>query len=614
MSCHDRIDGVGGNKCTGGAPKKFLWRQFFSDHILESMPEPVDPPESQKEAATDRPSPSPKDVAEESQKKTVWVFGYGSLMWDNWETAHGCLRNVVAVLPGFRRTFNKASVDRWGSRDKPCPTLNLAAEPSASCKGVAFEFPEEKRGEVLDYLTQREAGFDLNEKGIRLKNEDGDSVMAVVPIYAGENLLSEKSLSEVVAMVGPAKGGQGFCIDYVKSVAKKLSDLGIHDLAVEELLRAQKASEAQVPPKDETNKLVDQEPDPLTLSLRDAQLLVAYAVRNNIPEVENAIDTIVTSESLYKGGKLESKAQADFYHAYSTLAAKIAPVTVASLRDSLDEYGVPVKQFFFFGKEEKRSLAARVAGWHKVWALFVVSMLIIAQGYWLVGNGILITLAKPTIDEADLTYRYVVLGGSSTIFPAFAAPSPAASPAETRPVETDSAAWKKNEVAWEFYLRSRWNAATQLVPWLHWLNRGLKIPQKPDREWADKIIAKAGQMNDCLQQLVLPLLYGWLGAMAYILRTVSQQARDRLFRSENQVVWDLRGWLGAVSGLAIGWFCKPSSADVNGLGLISPFALAFVAGYSVDLLFTAMDRIVSAFSGPGPKTPETSSKPPLPKP
>jgi hypothetical protein len=36
-------------------------------------------------------------------------------------------------------------------------------------------------------------------------------------------------------------------------------------------------------------------------------------------------------------------------------------------------------------------------------------MLIIAQGYWLVGNGVLITLAKPTIDEADLTYRYVML-------------------------------------------------------------------------------------------------------------------------------------------------------------------------------------------------------------
>jgi hypothetical protein len=353
---------------------------------------------------------------------------------------------------------------------------------------------------------------------------------------------------------------------------------------------------------------VDEEPNPLKLSIRDAQLLVAYAVRNNIPEVANAIETIIASDELYKEGKLESKAQGDFYQAYSTLAAKIAPVTVASLRDSLDEYGVPVKRFLFFGKEEKKSLAARVASWHKVCSLFVVSTLIIAQAYWLAGNSILINLAKSTIDEADLTYRYVMLGGSSTIFPAFPPSSTAENPGQTPPVDTDRASWKKSELAWEFYLRSRWNAATQLAPWLRWINPGLKIPKDPDRDWADKIIAKGSQVNDCMQQLLLPLLYGWLGAMAYILRTVSQQARDRLFRSENQVVWDLRGWLGAVSGLAIGWFCKPSSADVNGLGLISPFALAFVAGYSVDLLFTAMDRIVSAFSGPVSKTSEAASK------
>jgi glutathione-specific gamma-glutamylcyclotransferase len=589
------------------------------------MTEPVDPPDSKKESEADPPSPALKGATEESQRKTMWVFGYGSLMWDNWETAHGCLRHVVAVLPGFRRTFNKSSINYWGTRDKPCPTLNLAAESSTTCKGVAFEFPEERRREVVDYLNQREAGFDLNEKEIRLENENGDSVMAVVPIYSGKNLLSGRSLSELVAMVWAAKGDHGSCIDYVRNIAAKLSELGIHDPAVDELQRVQKESEADPPPKGATEgshkkaeadpcaELVDEDPDPLKLSIRDAQLLVAYAVRNNIPEVENAIETIVTSNALYKEGKLEGKAQADFYQAYSTLAAKIAPVTVASLRDSLDEYGVPVKQFFFFGKKEKRSLASRVAAWHKAWALFVVSMLILAQGYWLVGNGILITLAKPTIDEADLTYRYVMLGGNSPIFPAFPASIPAGSPAPTPPAGTDPATWEKNEVAWEFYLRSRWNAATQLVPWLHWFNRGLKIPKKPDREWADKIIAKAGQVNDCMQQLLLPLLYGWLGAMAYTLRTVSQQARDRLFRSENQVVWDLRGWLGAVSGLAIGWFCKPSSADVNGLGLISPFALAFVAGYSVDLLFTAMDRIVSAFSGSGSKTPEATSKP-LPKP
>ena len=373
--------------------------------------------------------------------------------------------------------------------------------------------------------------------------------------------------------------------------------------------RAQKRVEV-----DPYAQAIHEEPDPLKLSVCDAQLLVAYAIRNNIPEVENAIQTIIISRALYKEDKLEGKPQGDFYQAYSALAAKVAPVTVASLRDSLDEYGVPVKRFFIFGKKEKKSLAFRVAVWHWAWALFVVSMLILAQGYWLAGNSILIALAKPTIDEADLTYRYVMLGGSSSIFQAFPPSNSTASATQSSPENTDRAAWQKNEVAWEFYLRSRWNAATQLVPWLHWFNRGIKTPKNPDRVWADKIIAKAGQVNDFMQQLLLPLLYGWLGAMAYILRTVSQQARDRLFRSENQVVWDLRGWLGAVSGLAIGWFCKPSGADVNGLGLISPFALAFVAGYSVDLLFTAMDRIVAAFSGPGSKTSATAPKPSPPPP
>jgi cation transport regulator ChaC len=38
----------------------------------------------------------------------MWVFGYGSLMWDHWETQFGCLRSLVADLPGYQRVFNKA--------------------------------------------------------------------------------------------------------------------------------------------------------------------------------------------------------------------------------------------------------------------------------------------------------------------------------------------------------------------------------------------------------------------------------------------------------------------------------------------------------------------------
>ena|SRR5690349_805375 len=64
-----------------------------------------------------------------------------------------------------------------------------------------------------------------------------------------------------------------------------------------------------------------------------------------------------------------------------------------------------------------------------------------------------------------------------------------------------------------------------------------------------------------------------------------------------------------VAGLAIGWYFKSSGTEVNAICLVSPFGLAFVARYSVERLFTAMDdRIGTAFSGPDPKAPDPSPK------
>jgi hypothetical protein len=37
---------------------------------------------------------------------------------------------------------------------------------------------------------------------------------------------------------------------------------------------------------------------------------------------------------------------------------------------------------------------------------------------------------------------------------------------------------------------------------------------------------------DVIQQYLLPLLYGLVGAMAYVIRTILQQARDRVYRVE----------------------------------------------------------------------------------
>jgi hypothetical protein len=42
--------------------------------------------------------------------ESMWIFGYGSLMFDGWESGYGCVRREWASLSGYRRVFGKKSV------------------------------------------------------------------------------------------------------------------------------------------------------------------------------------------------------------------------------------------------------------------------------------------------------------------------------------------------------------------------------------------------------------------------------------------------------------------------------------------------------------------------
>lgn len=155
-------------------------------------------------------------------------------MWDDWETKHGCTRRVVADLPGYCRRFNKASVRNWGTKTAPGPTLNLSKLDNGLCRGIAFRFPDAQKTEILSYLAEREgAAFPLHEVEVFL--EDQSKVLALVPLYNGENIIEGKTTKELASMVLAASGADGTCLSYVKSIAEKLTVLGINDPAVSDL-------------------------------------------------------------------------------------------------------------------------------------------------------------------------------------------------------------------------------------------------------------------------------------------------------------------------------------------------------------------------------------------
>jgi len=138
----------------------------------------------------------------------MWVFGYGSLMWDGWEVEFGAARRERATLPGVRRDFNKASWKNWGTRAVPAPTLGLVPEAGASCVGFAFEFADANRDRVLATLRDREGkSFRLEEKPITL--DSGEIVNAIVPVNdpSRATFIGNQSIEARAATCSSSRGG-----------------------------------------------------------------------------------------------------------------------------------------------------------------------------------------------------------------------------------------------------------------------------------------------------------------------------------------------------------------------------------------------------------------------
>jgi cation transport protein ChaC len=161
----------------------------------------------------------------------MWIFGYGSLMFDGWEAVRGCTGRKWANLPGYRRSFNKKSVESRGTREAPGLTLNLVRAAGHMCRGITFAFEDDDRApEMLLDLQKREA---CKPRALAVQLEDGRTVTAQVFIYEGRNLIADSMpLADKAAMVAKAAGIRGSNFDYVRDTYEGLKGVGVDDPAV----------------------------------------------------------------------------------------------------------------------------------------------------------------------------------------------------------------------------------------------------------------------------------------------------------------------------------------------------------------------------------------------
>ena len=109
-----------------------------------------------------------------------------------------------------------------------------------------------------------------------------------------------------------------------------------------------------------------------------------------------------------------------------------------------------------------------------------------------------------------------------------------------------------------------------------------------NRRELNEILQKTWIYNAAYNAFV-PMLLGALGACTYVLRLVSDEIKETTFSKTSPIRNVVRVALGALAGVVIGF-----GGIVTGTGLSSA-ALAFIAGYAVEPVFSTLDGIAERF-------------------
>ncbi|MFT6451418.1 MAG: cation transport protein ChaC [Halocynthiibacter sp.] len=159
----------------------------------------------------------------------LWVFGYGSLMWNpGFEYA----AREVARLSDYARSFCMWSIHHRGTVDDPGLVLALDQENGAACDGYAFALHVDQQDDVLAYLRERELiSSAYLERRLAIDLRSGARVEAITyvidPVH--EQYCGGLELERQAQIIAGATGGRGPNKEYLWNTEKHLREMGLED-------------------------------------------------------------------------------------------------------------------------------------------------------------------------------------------------------------------------------------------------------------------------------------------------------------------------------------------------------------------------------------------------
>ena len=180
------------------------------------------------------------------QGQDIWVFAYGSLLWN---PAFDFDEQVAAVLPGWHRAFCIRLTRFRGTPEQPGLMLSLV--PGGSCRGALYRIAGHRAVEDLRKLWRREMTVKPPTSPPRwVTAKAGHAAVRAIVFAAdrkGRNFVSGLTDDEIACVLCKAAGHWGSGAEYLMQTVDHLERLGIRDAKLWRLQRlvAQKLVDLQ---------------------------------------------------------------------------------------------------------------------------------------------------------------------------------------------------------------------------------------------------------------------------------------------------------------------------------------------------------------------------------
>ncbi|KUJ73410.1 gamma-glutamylcyclotransferase [Ruegeria marisrubri] len=160
---------------------------------------------------------------------TMWVFGYGSLLWN---PGFPVARSELATLHGYARSFCMSSIHHRGTEETPGLVLALDEVDGAHCKGVALAVEAGHEERTLAELRERElVSSAYLERVLDVHLDCGEVVNAVTYVIDPHHVqyCGGMPLEEQAHIIARAVGGRGPNTEYLFNTTEHLAEIGLHD-------------------------------------------------------------------------------------------------------------------------------------------------------------------------------------------------------------------------------------------------------------------------------------------------------------------------------------------------------------------------------------------------